>query len=88
MRLVPIIVFVAILAGCGPTQEQIATRTQKYMDSLSVAEGNAKTCLDGLKTVDSGYYRLVETFILNTEHHTEAYKMSSVKHCRYVSIRC
>lgn len=74
MKLVPLILFVAVLAGCGPTQEQIAARTQDYMDSLSVAERNAKACLDDLKSADSGYTKLTEEFILNTDHHNELYK--------------
>lgn len=68
------LLFVAILAGCGPTQEQIATRTQKYMDSLSVAERNAKDCLNGLRSADSGYLRLTEDFILQPEFSNELYK--------------
>lgn len=74
MRLVLPLLFVVVLAGCGPSQEQIATRTQEYMDGLSVAERNAKNCLDGLKSDDSGYFKLAEEFILNVDHGSELYK--------------
>lgn len=74
MKIVSVILFVVVLAGCGPTQEQITTRTQAYMDSLAVAESNAKACLEGIKTADSGYHRLTEAFILNTDHNNELYK--------------
>lgn len=74
MRLVLPLLFVVVLVGCGPSQEQIATRTQEYMDGLSVAERNAKNCLDGLKSDDSGYFKLTEEFILNVDHGSELYK--------------
>lgn len=74
MRPVFILLLVVAMAGCGPTQEQITTRTQAYMDSLSVAENNAKSCLDGVKNADSGYHRLTDEFILHIDHNNEMYK--------------
>lgn len=74
MRLASILLLAVLLAACGPTREQIAERTQKYTELYSLAERNARTCLDGVKTPETGYFDLKEQFILHTDNSNELYK--------------
>lgn len=74
MKLASILLLVTVVAGCGPTQEQIAARTQQYLELYSVAENNAKTCMDGVKTRGTGYFDVREQFILHTDNSSELHK--------------